>query len=118
MILPTFDWDSEFDNFLNSLRLKETTQVIAMINKIEEHGLQIAINMKWVKKIDNNLYEIRVRTNELFIRSLYFQVEQSNYFITHGFKKKTNETPVKEIKRSKKIRDKYLSKRKRSDSDE
>lgn len=44
MILPTFDWDSEFDNFLNSLRLKETTQVIAMINKIEEHGLQIAIN--------------------------------------------------------------------------
>lgn len=40
------------------------------------------------KKIDENLYEVRTEHNGLFLRGLYFQIKNNDYFITHGFKKK------------------------------
>ncbi|MBE9388571.1 type II toxin-antitoxin system RelE/ParE family toxin [Vagococcus salmoninarum] len=101
---PQFDWDDVFSEFLNSLPQKSSAKLLAVISNIESHGLQIAIKQQWIKKIDENLYEVRTEHNGLFLRGLYFQIKNNDYFIAHGFKKKKNETPIKEIDRAKLIR--------------
>lgn len=50
---------SEFIQFVQDLPDKDRIKLLTTIQKIEEEGIQIAIRMKWVKKLDNNLYEIR-----------------------------------------------------------
>ncbi len=107
--MPEFDWDDEFDKFLDTLNKKELAKILAVIENIEKFGLHIAIRQKWIKKLDSNLYEIRVSASGNAIRGLYFQVTNNNYFITHGFLKKTNKTPIKEINKSKRIRNRILS---------
>lgn len=110
---PRFDWDDRFSDFLDSLNIKEQAKLIAMIEKIEEYGLLVAQRKEWIKKIDNNLYEIRVHAMGNAIRGIYFQVKQNNYFITHGFIKKRNRTPKKEIEIAKAIRNKFQEKQRK-----
>ena len=63
-------------------------KLLTTIQKIEEEGIQIAIRMKWVKKLDNNLYEIRSKFGSNIQRAIYFQKVNNEYIITHGFTKK------------------------------
>ena len=63
--------------------------------------------MEWVKKLDNDIYEIRSKVGSNIQRALYFQKVGNEYLITHGFTKKTKKTPKTEIERAKSIRDKY-----------
>ncbi|WP_436896562.1 type II toxin-antitoxin system RelE/ParE family toxin [Mammaliicoccus sciuri] len=44
--------------------------------------------MKWVKKLENNLYEIRSKRGNNIQRVIYFRVVDNRYVITHGFTKK------------------------------
>ena len=37
-----FDWGKEFDTFLRSLNPKDRAKLVAVINKIEEQGLETA----------------------------------------------------------------------------
>lgn len=101
---PDFDWGKEFDQFLLSLNKMDKAKLVTMIKKIEDVGLQTARRQQWVKKLETNLYEIRTRTNETFLRGIYFQIKENRYYITHGFKKKTNQIPKKEIIKAKQIR--------------
>lgn len=43
---PEFDWDDEFDIFLGSLNDIEAAKLLAVIEKIEQFGLQIAQRQK------------------------------------------------------------------------
>lgn len=108
----TDDKDNDlFDEFLKTLDEKQADKIVERIIQIENHGLQTAIKMKWVKKIDKNLYEIRVKFSSNIQRVFYFQKENNQYVITHGFTKKTQKTPPKEITRAKRLRDQYLRRR-------
>ncbi|MBO0481535.1 type II toxin-antitoxin system RelE/ParE family toxin [Candidatus Enterococcus courvalinii] len=107
MELPKFDWGDEFEEYLESLTSEENSKMIAMIKAIQENGLQVASRKKWIDKLDKNLYEIRTQTNEVFLRGIYFQVKGNEYWVTHGFNKKKNKTPSKEIARGKSLRRKY-----------
>lgn len=53
-----YDWD-EFKLFLEQSPNKDAAKLVATIQKIEENGLLIAERQEWVKKLENNLYEIR-----------------------------------------------------------
>lgn len=107
-MLPEFEWDENFEFFLNQLPTKAAAKLLAMIESIEHYGIQTAIQQQWVKKIDSNLYEIRTSHNGIYLRGCYFQVHKQKYFITHGFLKKTNKTPEREKERSRKIRKIYF----------
>lgn len=104
------DWD-EFEKFLDKLSDKDVAKLLATINQIEEQGLLVAERMQWVKKLDNNLFEIRSKLGSNIQRAIYFHVESDRYVITHGFTKKTQKTPDKEKKKAKKIRDIFLHRR-------
>ncbi|MDR0199348.1 MAG: type II toxin-antitoxin system RelE/ParE family toxin [Streptococcaceae bacterium] len=99
---------SDFENFLAQLPLKDRVKVLEMIHKTETYGLEVAIKMKWVKKISKNLYELRSKVSNNIQRAIYFHVIGDYYMITHGFTKKTQKTPRSEIERGERLRMKYL----------
>lgn len=97
----------EFTEFYQGLPAKDRQKLIGLIKTIEQEGLLTAIRMEWVKKLDVNLYEIRSKVASNIQRSLYFHDEGTQYIITHGFTKKTQKTPIKEIRHAEAIRAEY-----------
>ncbi|HAT54562.1 MAG TPA: addiction module toxin RelE [Lactobacillus sp.] len=98
----------EFEIFYDRLETKDRQHLQAVITNITKFGLQTAIRLKWVKKIERNLYEIRSRSGSNIQRAIYFKVENNNYYITHGFTKKTQKTPKREINHAKEIRAHFM----------
>ncbi|MDR2976868.1 MAG: type II toxin-antitoxin system RelE/ParE family toxin [Streptococcaceae bacterium] len=110
---PIFDYvrrpdgSSEFEDFLSSIPISDAQKLLAVITKTEEHGLLVAQRIKWVKKLENNLYELRSEVSGNIQRALYFQEIDNKYLITHGFTKKSDKTPEREKQHARNIRDKY-----------
>ncbi|KRM91872.1 type II toxin-antitoxin system RelE/ParE family toxin [Fructilactobacillus florum] len=99
----------KFEKFLDSLNDKDAAKLVVRISEIENKGMLESRKMQWVKKLDNNLFEIRSKFASNIQRALYFHVENDRFVITHGFTKKTQKTPSREIKKGKSLRDIYLS---------
>ena len=100
---------TEFEEFYQSLPRKDREKLYATLQAIRRQGIMIAIRMEWVKKLDKNLYEIRSIVGSNIQRACYFHVEGNQYIITHGFTKKTQKTPAREIKHAKEIRAEYFA---------
>ena len=81
------DW-AEFEQFLDQLPDKDAAKLIATIQNIENNGLLVAERQLWVKKLENNLYEIRSKRASNIQRAIYFKVKGSQYIITNAFTKK------------------------------
>lgn len=110
----TFDCydEDEFRSFLNSLPTSVVAKVIAKIQYVSTVGIVEAMARQVVKKVDRkkDIYELRIDTEGLFARSLFFRLEKAGedendvipptYIITNSFKKKTNKTPTKELKKA------------------
>lgn len=105
-----FRQSKEFIQFLEKLPKKDQQKLIAMIKTVQNHGLQTAIRMKWIKKLDKDLYEIRSKQGTNIQRAIYFQIKDEYYYITHSFTKKTQQTPKKEINKAKRIRSQFKEK--------
>lgn len=95
---------NEFEEFYNSLPVKDRNKLRATIEMIEEAGIQAAIQLEWIKKLNSEINEIRSKVSSNIQRALYFHVKNNQYIITHGFTKKTQKTPIKEIERAKQIK--------------
>lgn len=102
------DGTSLFEEFLYSIPEKDQAKLLAVIHNTEEMGLEVARKMQWVKKLDDDLYELRSKVGNNIQRAIYFQKIGSQYIITHGFTKKSQKTPSQEINRAKEIRDIYI----------
>lgn len=98
---------NEFLEFYNNLPLKDQQKLLATINRIEKDGLLIAQRLELVKKLDYEIYEIRSKHSNNIQRALYFHVNHNKYVVTHGFTKKTQKTPSREIQRAKVIKKEY-----------
>jgi len=105
------DGSSEFYDFLGKLPAKDEAKLLATIEKVEEKGLLVATRQEWVKKLGDNLFELRAKVGSNIQRGVYFHWENENYVITHGFTKKTDKTPKKEINHGRKVRDRFLNER-------
>lgn len=95
---------NEFEEFYNSLPIKDRNKLRAKIDMIEKAGIQASIQLEWVKKLDCEINEIRSKVSSNIQRALYFHVKNNQFIITHGFTKKTQKTPTKEIERVKQIK--------------
>lgn len=111
-----YDWN-EFKSFLDKLPDKDAAKLIATIQNIENNGLIIAERQLWVKKLENNLYEIRSKRASNIQRAIYFQVQGSKYLITNTFTKKTQRTPESEKMIARNRRRKYLKRRNSNEQD-
>lgn len=98
---------SEIVNFIESLDKRDREKLLITIDKIEEYGIEVAKKMKWVKKLDKEIFEIRSSFGNNIQRCLYFQKVDNIYLITHGFTKKTQKTPKKEIEHAQYLMKQY-----------
>lgn len=103
-----FEKSPDFTEFLENLPKKDKLKLISTILSIESKGLETAKKMKWIKKLDDNLFEIRSTLGSNTQRGIYFHIENERYYLTHGFSKKTQKTPSKEITKAKNIRYRYF----------
>jgi phage-related protein len=66
----------------------------------------------WVCLISNHyedkLYEVRVRVDRNAYRIIYFLHTGQQFVLLHGFQKKTQKTPSKELKLAKKYLEEFL----------
>ena len=97
----------EVDKFLDSLPLKAKTKILYNIRLVENGQRDIDL----FKKLDGtNLWEIRTIFAGMKYRLLSFfdKEEKALIVTTHGFLKKTQKTPAKEIERAETIRKAYF----------
>lgn len=108
---PRFRWEREFQEFIDSLPVSDRVRILKLITLIEGQDLSVSIKTKKVKKLEDNLFEIRSFNRERSLRIIYFQLIGNHYFLTHGFTKKTQKTPKQEIEKAKRIRTYILNRK-------
>jgi phage-related protein len=97
-----------FKEFICSLDKVEVAKVFASIDKfidLKNNNLPIKENLS--KKLDDGIFEIRVSLPNKIVRNLYYYVSGKKVIITHGFIKKSQKTPSKEIDKAKELRKQY-----------
>lgn len=103
-----------FQEFLDKLSEDDRDDFLILIELVETIGFQQAQKLRLTKNMtgQDNLFELRLSGEENEQRGLYFKHDKGKYLITHGFTKKTQKTPKKEIKRANAIK-KNFAQRKR-----
>lgn len=62
---------------------------------LQEQGT--AVGKPYVAPLANKLYEIRIEQDTNIYRTLYFAYTGKRFILLHGFQKKTQKTPKKEL---------------------
>jgi len=100
----------EAQTFYNNLGVKEQRKIDFVIDKVELNFFG-----DWFKKLSdsNGIWEFIVDYRGIFFRLLAFfdTIEPTDplIIVSHGFKKKTNRTPKKEIEKAERIKENYFS---------
>ena len=77
-----------------------------IIKKYSNH-IPYPIYMEKTKYLEDGIFELKIRLPDKISRILYFYEEQQMIIFTHGFIKKTQKVPRKEIERAKTIKEVY-----------
>lgn len=87
---------SPVEEFLDSLTGKQAQKVAWVLQLIEELD---TVSVQYFKKLVNtdDIWEVRVQTGNNIFRLLGFLEEDQLIVLNHGFQKKTQRTPKKEI---------------------
>lgn len=83
--------------FLNSLPKKDQAKILRDIDLLQEFGF--SLGMPYIKKMQDSdgLWELRIKQSSNNYRVFYFSIKDNKIVLLHGFKKKTQKTPKKEI---------------------
>jgi phage-related protein len=96
-----------FKYFYKSLTRKVQTKIIWTFRIIEDLDRIPEIYFKHLENTDG-LYEIRIQSGSDIYRIFCFFDDQNIVVVGHGFHKKTQKTPIKEIEKAQKIRKEYF----------
>ena len=97
--------------FIEKLEEREQSKIYNSLELLEEYGPQIGFShSKKLKGFD--VWELRILgSNNL--RIFYASIPGRSFLLLYGIKKKSQKTPVKEIKTAQERLEKYLTKSKR-----
>jgi phage-related protein len=88
-------------DFLTGLPIKVRAKIAKWVQLLQEEGPDL--KRPYADMLRDGIRELRVSFGHLDIRLLYF-IEGTVIVITHGFLKKTWQTPFTEIEKAKKCR--------------
>lgn len=101
------DFLGEASNFVESLDEKTRTKIYYNARKV-----QLVNDPELFKKLNEVIWEFRTKFNKNYYRLLAFWDKTDNeatlVLATHGFVKKTKQTPKGEIQRAEEIRKEYF----------
>ncbi len=93
-------------DFLLSLEVKMRAKAFSEIELLEKHGTEL--REPFVKHIKGKgLFELRIKFASDISRIFYFTYRQNTFVLLHGFTKKTNKTPQREIERALRYKEDY-----------
>ncbi len=87
--------DKPFSKFLDTLEKRQQAKIIRLFQYIKQYGLE-AISKHTRKLSDTPLWEIRIVGKDN-IRVIYFIPKAYTVLVLHGFVKKKQKTPKKEL---------------------
>ena len=95
------------EDFLDWLSAKQAKKVTWVMNLVEEMEV---VPKQYFKKLTNtqNIWEIRITIDGIVFRVLGFFLGDGCFIATHGFQKKTQKTPKKEISMAERYKKDYL----------
>ena len=94
--------------FLNSLSVHDDVPFVdRMFSLLAEYGHEL--RRPYVDFLQEDIWELRVKTRRGQIRFLYLYFMDKRIVITHGIIKKASKVPVSEIKKAIEYRSDYLS---------
>lgn len=109
-------WDIEYystkkgedvvKDFIKSLPEKHQLKALWEVDLLEEYGT--ALTLPYVKHIESGLWELRIKFASDISRVFYFYPMPQKIILLHGFVKKTDKTPKREIEIAKKRMADYL----------
>lgn len=109
-LYATENGDEPVMQFLNSLTQKHRAKAIWEIDLLEEHGL--CLKMPYVKNIQGEKYkglmELRIQQGNDASRIFYFLPICNKFVLLHGFVKKDQKTPKKELETALRYKDDYV----------
>jgi phage-related protein len=92
--------------FLDALDDKAAARLDAFIDRLRVYGNRM--QGKFVKKLTDDLFELRVKQFDRIFRVLFFYQPGMLIVITSGFQKKTDQTPPGEIRRAEQLKKLWL----------
>ena len=96
LLYQTLQGDSPVKEFIDSLEQRAQAKVYDAINLLRSFGIRLG--SPHVKKVTGTeMWELRILGADS-IRVLYIAITGKTFLILHGFKKKKDKTPPKEIK--------------------
>jgi len=89
-------------DFIKSLPVKHQSKVYREIDLLERLGinLQYPHTKKMQGHENKKLWELRVKSGSDISRVFYFLYHNNTFILLHGFVKKSNKTPQKEINKA------------------
>jgi len=91
MQIKTFD--NSLGEFIGSLEKSTIAKVLRVIDLLEQFGRDL--QMPHSKRIKKNFFELRIRGQQEI--RIFYTFHQSQVVLLHGFIKKSQKTPRKEI---------------------
>ena len=98
---PYKDYFWDFYNPLNQNIKEKIDYVLQIVISVQR------IPAKFFKHLEDGIYEIRIEVGGNIYRIFTFFDDNKLVILLHGFQKKTQKTPRKEIERAKKLRQDY-----------
>ena len=95
-----------FESFMDTLTLKEQKKVDYVVSLL---ATQDRLPTKFIKHIDDGLYELRIMWEQNIYRVFFIFDEGNIVVLFSGFQKKTQKTPKTEIEKAKKIKEAYYA---------
>ena len=93
--------------FIDSQSAKMAAKIIWTISLLEDNGPML--RMPYSEHLRDGIFELRTQVGNDITRVLYFFVVGKKAILTHGFVKKTQETPPTEIEKAIKYREEYIN---------
>lgn len=100
------DGGSPVRDFLKSLDQPTQMRLRVSIERLRIEN--ITAREPLVKKLEGRIWELRRESNTNIFRVLYFMVTGRNIILLHGFQKKTQKTPRREIETALKRMQRYV----------
>lgn len=92
--------------FLDGLDIKMRQKMLRSIQALQDMG--ISLRMPLSESLEDGIFELRAKSGTNISRVMYFFIIGNRAVLTHGFIKKRQKTPRRELQRAKDIRADYF----------
>lgn len=86
--LPVKEW-------LDEIGHEPKAEIFRIFTLLQKYGTQLGL--PFVKPLEQKIYEVRAKDKSGIYRVLYFAYTDKTFVILHGFQKKTQTTPRREL---------------------